>query len=65
MPRIILIFAATVVASSVMSLLTESRFANASPRFDTPDAYGLIDPSAKGRGQPGFLFQQNMSSVRH
>ena len=53
-----------VIAGLVAIALVQGRFAQASGRIDTTDAYALVDPSANGPGKPGFVFQQNMASVR-
>jgi hypothetical protein len=58
-------FISTVAIAAVVAIaLTEGRFAEARPNIDTTDAYALVDPNANGPGNPGFVFQQNMASVR-
>ena len=52
------------IAAVVAIALAPGRFAQASGKIDQPDAYALVDPSAHGPGNPGFVFQQNMASVR-
>jgi hypothetical protein len=54
-------------AVGVVSLLvTDSKFAAANPGAVSQQtyAYGLVDPNANGGGTPGFVFHENMASVR-
>jgi hypothetical protein len=58
-------FIGTAAIAAVLAIaLAPGRFAQASGKIDTTDAYALVDPSANGPGNPGFVFQQNMASVR-
>jgi hypothetical protein len=58
-------FIGTAAIAAVLAIaLASGRFAQASGKIDTVDAYALVDPSAHGPGNPGFVFQQNMASVR-
>jgi len=64
MNRMIPIMFAVTAACLVSSFVTVREFASAGPTIGSPDVYGLVDPSANGPGNPGFVFQHNMLSVR-
>ena len=53
-----------VVLGATVSIATAGELAQASPALDQSDGYGLVDPNIDGKGNPGFVFEENMASVR-
>lgn len=64
MPRTVLTIAIALAAGVAGGGLAGGRFAQAGPAVGQTDSYFLVDPNAKGRGKPGFVFQDNMANVR-